>query len=156
MNRLANAKLSLALLGCASVASAADFELGAYVQLPFFDKGETVFGLSAKPVFQTQFEQELSPTSDVHQAGLHVQTGPENEPVVTLNGVPLSRPQFLNQDGSSDSKGEQGIDWYLVAAAAIGIGLIAAVANSDSASVSACSGPNCPPEKPEPEEPEKE
>lgn len=156
MKRFATVKLSLALLGCASVASAADFELGAYVQLPFFGKGETVFGLSAKPVFQSQFEQEMSPPSDVHQAGLHVQTGPENAPVFILNGVPLRRPQFLNQDASSETKDEQGVDWHLVAAVAIGVGLIAAVANSDGVSVSSCSGENCPPPGPEPEKPEKE
>ena len=156
MKRRATAKLSLALLGFASVASAADIELGAYVQLPFFGNGETVFGLSAKPVLQSRFEPELSLTSDVPEAGLHVQTRLQNDPVVMLNGVPLRRPQFLNQDGRSEIKDGQGVDWYLVAAAAIGIGLIAAVANSDGVSVSACSGQNCPPPEPEPEEPEKE
>lgn len=156
MKRLATAKLVPALLSCASAASAVDFEFGAYVQIPF-GGGGTVFGLSAKPIRQGVFDQALSYADDVHTAGLHVQAGPENEPVVMLNGVSLSRPQVLNQDGNSGAEDEQGIDWYAVAAVAVGIGLIAAVANSDSTSVSICSGPNCPPPKPEePDEPEEE
>jgi hypothetical protein len=153
MKRLAIAKLLPALLGCASAASAVDLELGAYVHLPF-GKDETVFGLSAKPIFQRNFDQESSPSSDPYEAGLHIQTGPDNAPVVMLNGVALSRPQALNQDGKTDAEDGQGVDWHLVAAVAIGVGLVAAVAKSDGASVSACSGQNCPPPNPEPDEPE--
>lgn len=155
MKRLATAILIPALLSCASAASAIDFEFGAYVQLSF-GEGTTVFGLSAKPVLQSEFEQGFSPASDGQDAGLHVQSGPKNDPVVMLNGVPLSRPRYLNQDGNTEAEDGQGVDWYVVAAVAVGIGLVAAVANADDVSVSVCSGPNCPPPKPEPNEPEEE
>ena len=155
MKRLATAKLIPALLSCASAASAVDFEFGAYVRLPF-GESETVFGLSAKPVFQSEFKQEFLPTGDSQEAGLHVQSGPKNKPVVMLNGVPLSRPQYLNQDGNTEAEDGQGVDWHVVAAVVVGIGLIAAVANADDGSISVCSGPNCPPLEPEPDEPEEE
>lgn len=130
-------------------------EFGAYVQLPF-GNGETVFGLSAKPGFQREFEQTLSPASDGQQVGLHVQFGTEIEPVVMLNGIHISRPQHLNQDGNAGTEDSRGVDWHVVAAVAVGIGLIAAVANADDKSVSVCSGASCPPPQPEPDEPEEQ
>lgn len=155
MKRIATAILVPALLGCAPALPALDFEFGAYVQLPF-GNGTTVVGLSARPVPQVEFDQEPMPSGNLHEAGLHLQSGPEKLPVVVFNGVSLYRPQVLNQGDSSETGDGQGVDWHLAASVAIGIGLIAAIANADSGGFSTCSGTECPPPKPEPSEPEAE
>ncbi len=76
---------------------------------------------------------------------------------MSLNGIPVTSPLALyasedGTDGGSSAQKKE-IDWYLVTAAVLGAGLIAAVASSDNVKVSGCSGTNCPPEKP-PVEPE--
>jgi len=155
MKRIPGTILFAALLSCASVAAGSDFELGAYVRLPL-DKGGTVFGLSVRPKVEDAFAREFSPNSDVHNTGLHLQGGLGQVPVMMLNGVPLNPPQVLNQNADSETGNGRGVDWYLVAGVALGVGLIVAIANSDNTSVAICSGPNCPPPKPEPPKPEEE
>lgn len=141
------------LLVSAVAAQASDFELGAYVRLPF-GSGEPVFGLSAKPVLYKALGENFAVTGD-HDAGLHVWIRTKDAPVVALNGVAMGTPRWLSHDPDEKSAGDQGVDWYAVAAVAVGIGLVAAIANADDVTISGCSGPNCPPVKPEPEpEPE--
>jgi hypothetical protein len=150
MKRFSTAVLLPALLGLASAGEASDLELGAYIRVPF-GNGGTVFGLSARPKLYDALAQESHPASDSHETGLHFQAGPEKAPVVMLNGVSLSRLRALNQNAGSAKAEKQGVDWYLVAGVAVGVGLLALAFSSDDVTVTSCSGPNCPPSKPEPD-----
>jgi hypothetical protein len=154
MKRLIPLLVLLAAVPSASV-HASDVGFNAYLGIPF-DGSRPFFGANC----------ELDPVSSYaaidHDPNrprltLNLRYSGTQGTVMSLNGIPVTSPlaRYASEDGSDggNSAKKKEIDWHLVAAAVLGAGLIAAVASADSVKVSACSGSNCPPEKP-PVEPE--
>jgi hypothetical protein len=143
-----------ALIGNSALAS--DLAFNAYLGIPLDGSG-AFFGANC------EFEPAgryagLGEIGDRPRVKLDLRYSGTGGTVMSLNDVrvmsPLARYAAETAgDGEQDSAEKGDVDWHLVAAAVLGAGLIAAVANADSVKVSACSGPNCPPEKP-PVEPE--
>ena len=139
----------------AAPAHAADLAFNAYWGIPF-DGGRAFFGANceldplAASAYQAEDDAAIAPrlTLDFRHSG-------ERGTVMSLNGIPVISPQahYASDDGAGGQGDAQnkGIDWQIVAAVAVGAGLIAAVAAADHVRVSGCSGPNCPPPvQPEP------
>ena len=88
------------------------------------------------------------------QVKLDVRFSPKGGTVLSLNDIALTQTPVRHASDDGITKSDQGnIHWQTILGAAIGVGLIVAIAESDS-SVKICSGTNCPPEEEPPVEPE--
>ena len=134
--------------------SAADIAFNAYIEIPL-GGGSPIFALGAGPQTNSYSDIE-SDFSARPRMGLELRYAAEESPTFLINGVTLPQSLLVNAAGGGASDAaESKLDWRFIVGAALGVGLIVAIAASDDSSVSVCSGSNCPPEeKPPPEEPE--
>lgn len=131
---------------------AADIGFRAYLGIPL-SGGGPYFGFCAGLEAGILLSADDDPTK-LPRAEFELRYGTEDGPAFLVNGFPIVRPLVLNASDGGKSQGtENPIDWRAIGAAALGIGLIVAVANADEVTVRACSGTNCPPEEKPPPQP---
>ena len=89
------------------------------------------------------------------QVKLDLRFSPKGGTVLSLNDIALTQAPFqpASHDGATGS-GTGYTHWQIALGAALAVGVIVAIADSDNSSVSGCSGPDCPPKQDPPEEPE--
>jgi hypothetical protein len=138
-----------ALIGNSAFAS--DLAFNAYLGIPFDGSG-AFFGANCEFEPADRYAG-LGQLSDGPRVKLDLRYSGNGGTVMSLNDVRVTSPlaRYASEtadDGEPAGTEKADVDWHLVAAAVLGAGLIAAVASADSVKVSACSGPNCPPEKP--------
>jgi hypothetical protein len=154
-NRLTVGQLTIALLFAlpSNPGVAADVAFRAYLGIPL-GSGSPYFGfgagLEAGAFSHEEYDLAKSPRME-----FELRYGTEAGPAFLVNGFPITRSLILNASDGGESHGtENQFDWRAVLGAALGIGLIVAIANADDVTIKACSGTNCPPEEKPPPQPD--
>lgn len=146
VNRLSTA--ILAILLC-NPSAASDIAFNAYLEFPLGGSSSPFFSFRAGPdaTIYTGVSEDSAATQRME---FKLRYGAGRSPTFFINGVPVTRSLILNASGTGKSQTtENGFDWRLVGAAALGIGVIVAATQIDfgSTDLSACSGKDCPPKE---------
>lgn len=121
---------------------AGDLSFNAYFKLPL-GGGSPYFGLRTFPV-KDFYASTNSYGEHAPWAEFELRYVKEERWSFLVNGFRLTPPLVLNEsDRNGDEEEKSDFDWRLIPAAALGVGLIAVIAKSGDASVSACSGKDC-------------
>jgi hypothetical protein len=130
----------------AAPAAADEMAVRGYFGLPL-GGAEPFFGLRAD-VAQPWISPPSADLPLSEPASVDLRFGRQMQPAISVRGVRLDHALGLYaSEEDPDPQTGSDFDWYNVAGIAVGLGLIAAIVAADNVHISACSGPNCPPEK---------
>lgn len=133
-----------------SGAAATDLEIGAYLGFPF-DGEAPFYGFSAG-IAEDSHRLENDPVAK--RMEVDIRSAFDGNTVMSINEVPVARSIALRAADESSAGQQAGYsDWQMIAAAAVGVGLVALIASADNVRVDLCSGKPCPPEQSPPVEP---
>ena len=141
----------IGLLGVPVAAS--DLMFNAYIGIPL-GGGSPFAGVGTRQDIGS-FSHDVHDSPQPSQVKLDLSFSPKGGTVLSLNDIALTQAPFQHASHNGATGSGQGYtNWQWVLGAALGVGLIVAIADSDNSSVSVCSGPNCPPDKEPPADPE--
>ena len=138
----------LGLLG--APVAAEDLIFNAYIGIPL-GGGSPFAGVGTRQNIGS-FSHDSHGSPQPSQVKLDLRFSPKGGTVLSLNDIALTQTTYASHNGAAES-GQGYTHWQIALGAALGVGLIVAIAESDS-SVKICSGTNCQPEEDPPAEPE--
>ena len=140
----------LGLLG--APVAAENLTFNAYIGIPL-GGGSPFAGVGTRQNIGS-FSHDSHGSPQPSQVKLDLRFSPKEGTVLSLNDIALTQAPFQHASHNGATGSGQGYThWQIALGAALGVGLIVAIAESDS-SVKICSGTNCPPEEEPPAEPE--
>ncbi|MGB5326662.1 MAG: hypothetical protein WBO58_00435 [Gammaproteobacteria bacterium] len=142
IQRLAMASV-LGLLG--APVAATDLTFNAYIGIPL-GGGSPFAGVSTRRDIGS-FSHDFHGSPQPSHVKLDLRFSPKGGTVLSLNDIALTQSPVRHASDDGVTKSDQGYtNWQYILGAALGVGLIVAIVDSDT-TVKICSGPNCPPEE---------